>query len=112
EEVALAEAALRADAKSRLQATFRPDSSDVRSTLEAGRRSAQAAALTSSDPEERRAVAGWAADLFFEKHLGRAALGRAEYQQVLDQCAAALFEGVLEAQEVISGRRQSTSSSS
>src|SRR5690606_29310923 len=33
EEVALAEAALRADAKSRLQATFRPDSSDVRSTL-------------------------------------------------------------------------------
>jgi len=47
-----------------------PSRRDTLDALWSARRQSQAGALLSSDPEERRTVAGWAAEAYFQK-LGR-----------------------------------------
>ncbi len=62
-------------------------------------------ALLSEDHLERRAVAGWAADDYFQRVLGRRPeLGSAEYQEVLERCAEVLVDSIVVQDDVRNGR--------
>lgn len=62
------------------------------------------AALTSDDPEERRAAVSWAVEEFFERQGRPADPASPEYQVVADGCAAVLVDGVLAKEALASGR--------
>lgn len=62
-----------------------------RDEMQAGAEKSHGRTLYSRDPEERAAVAGWAADFFFEDSIGVVpAADTPEYQQVLDACVDVL----------------------
>jgi len=62
------------------------------------------AALTSTDPQERRAVAGWAADEFFHRRGEQPNPQSPEYAEVVEECARVLVDGVLAMNEMEAGR--------
>lgn len=67
-------------------------------------RAPYAKALSAPDIDERRAAAGWAADRFFADRGEVVAPNSAEYQAVLDACAAVLVDTLVAAEDLDAGR--------
>jgi integrase len=67
-------------------------------------RSSQGAALTSDDPVERHAVAGWAADWFYERQGVVPDPSSPAYRDVVDRCAEVLADTVIAKEELHNGR--------
>ncbi|MDP1617908.1 hypothetical protein [Phenylobacterium sp.] len=62
------------------------------------------AALTSDDPDERLAVAAWAADKYFEQKGVNANRSSAEYRAVAEECARILADAVIAQDDILQGR--------
>lgn len=97
------EEAYRASTELRQQFTH-PALVEAAKERRAGTRMQYGAALTSEDADERRAVAGWAADEYFRR-IGRTPDPQSpEYAAVADECARVLIDGVLAQEEMSKGR--------
>lgn len=84
-----------------LSAVLRPNE-----TIQGIRRSTRkfhAEALVSTDPNERRAVAGWAADRYLQLQ-GRSIDSAPDYQEIVDQCANAIVRALATQHELAAGR--------
>lgn len=80
--------------------------SDQSKEMAAMNRRWQGDALLSNVAGERMAVAGWAADLYFRKALGREPVDSPEYREVLDKCAATMVDTLIAQHEVAAGRAE------
>jgi len=67
-------------------------------------RQAYGAALVSDDPEERRAVAGWAADQYFKSRGQLPPKDSPEYRAVIDRSAEALADTVVAQNAIADGK--------
>jgi integrase len=108
-EVARAQANVTLQERLRLKAASRRATAADRAGLknpewELGRLTSYGAALSSDDPDERRAVAGWAADGYFSAQGANPPKDSPEYRAVLDQCADALVETSIAQTAILQGK--------
>lgn len=96
-------------AKERVREGFvAPRRAEQKQAMANATRLAHGAALTSASFEERRAVAGWAADEYFRSKGHEPDPTSPEYAVVLEECANVLVDSVLAKAEIAVGRPEPT----
>lgn len=81
----------------------RPSRREGIEALGSSRRQSQADALLSIDEPERRAVASWAAEAYFQR-LGRQPMDQDEFNGVSERCASVLVDSIIAVNDIVAGK--------